>query len=262
MSAAALAAVPREEVGDIAHDGENVRRLRRVRVIKGPTGFGAPKAPGIRAVVDVETTGLDPEKDAIVELAIRRFRYDGDGRITRIDRCFSWLEDPGIALPPEIVRLTGLTDEAVAGRRIDDDEAARVLGSAGLVIAHNAGFDRPFVERRLPGAAGLPWACTRAEAPWRKNGFEGWKLGDLLAQAGLFNDAHRAAGDVDSVVALLGHGLPSGRTVLAELTERSFADGWIVRASGAAFERKDELKARGCLWDGTGRVWWRKVSDA
>ncbi len=41
------------------------------------------------------------------------------GRITKLDRPYSWLEDPGQPLEPEIVLLTGLTDEQLAGCVID-----------------------------------------------------------------------------------------------------------------------------------------------
>lgn len=239
--------------------GDDVRLLRRLRVDDGPTGLGDPCAPAIAVVVDVETTGLDRDLDAIIELAVRRFRYDGRGRITKIDRAWSWLEDPGRPLAPDVAKLTGLTDDMLRGQLIDDTRAAALLADATVVIAHNAAFDRPHVERRLPGAAGLPWACSCAEVDWRGNGFDGRSLGHLLMQTGFFTDAHRAGADVDALIGLLGHELPGGDTVLAELVGRSFADGWIVRAEGAAYGRRGNLKARGYRWDG--RAWWREVPD-
>jgi hypothetical protein len=49
---------------------------------------------------------------------------------------------------------------------IDEPAALDLLASADLVVAHNARFDRPFVDRRLPAAAGKAWACTMAEVDW------------------------------------------------------------------------------------------------
>ena len=240
---------------------DDVRLLRRVHLAEGPTGDGDPDAPNVGVAIDVETTGLDPRNDVVTELAMRRFRYDDGGRITMIGRPWTWLEDPARPLSPEVVHLTGLTDEMLEGQEIDEVAATRLLSSADLVIAHNASFDRPRVEARLENAAGLCWACSCAEIDWRRHGFDGRSLGHLLVQAGMFNGAHRAADDVDSLIALLRHEVAPGRTALAELVERSFQDGWIVRAVGAAFDLKDQLRARGYRWDPDAKAWWREVAE-
>jgi DNA polymerase III epsilon subunit-like protein len=55
--------------------------------------------------------------------------------------------------PPEITKITGITNEMVAGHRIDDRVVHDLLGSMVLGIAHNANFDRRFLEKRLPAFA-------------------------------------------------------------------------------------------------------------
>lgn len=241
--------------------GDDCRVLRRLDVREGETGVGGRIDTGIGVVVDVETTGTGDD-DVIIELALRRFRFDPDGVIVKIDRPYSWLEDPGRDLPDEIVRLTGLTDADVAGKLIDDDAAVRLLKSAGFVCAHNARFDRRHVERRLPEAVGLAWACSCNDIDWRAGGLDGRSLGWLLAQCGYYHGAHRAADDVDAVIALLRHGLPDGSTALGEMLATA-QPSWRFRAVGAAFELKDQLRARGYRWDSDGdpKCWWREVSD-
>ncbi len=239
------------------------RVLRKLEIAEGRTGV--PYHGGdtfIAVVVDVETTGLDLAKDVVIELAMRRFRYDKLGRILKIDAAKSWFEDPGCPLDAEVTRLTGLTDAGLVGQRIDEAEATRVLCSAHLVIAHNAAFDRKFVERRLADAAGRPWACSMCEVDWAAAGFEGRSLGWLGVQAGWFHDAHRASGDVDAVIALLSHVLPDGRTVLAELVGRSAMPSMRVEAVGADFGVKDELRNRGYRWNPDSKVWWKDVLAA
>ena len=76
--------------------------------------------------------------------------------------------NPGRPLPAEITHLTGLTDDDVRGERIDVERAGALIDRSGLVVAHNARFDRPFVERVLPAARARPWTCTRAEVPWTR----------------------------------------------------------------------------------------------
>lgn len=241
--------------------GGSYKVLRKVDVCEGRTGvpyYGGETFIGV--VVDVETTGLDPAKDLVIELALRRFRYDSRGRVLKIDAIHWWLEDPGSPLSEETERLTGLTDAGLAGKRIDDAEATRLLCSAGLVIAHNAAFDRKFVEKRLPDAAGLPWACTLAEIDWTDAGFDGQKLGWLVGQAGMFFEAHRASNDVDAVFALLSHKLADSRTVLAELIERSGTPAVLVEAVGAHFDVKDALKLRGYRWDPVFKTWSKELA--
>ncbi|WP_241213439.1 3'-5' exonuclease [Sphingomonas sp. ABOLE] len=240
---------------------EDCRILTRLRLEEGPTGRGSPIAPGVGVVVDVETTGLNLVEDVIIELAMRRFRYDERGQITAIGRRWCWLEDPGRPISREIAKLTGLNDAMLAGERIDERAAVGILGSASLVVAHNASFDRPRVEARLPAARGFAWACSCNEVDWRELGFDGRSLGYLLMQIGHFNGAHRASDDVDSTIALLAHELPSGGTVLEQLVSRSFEESWMVRAFGAPFDAKDVLRARGYRWDAERKVWWREVAD-
>ena len=139
----------------------------------------------------------------------------------------------------------------------------RLLKSAEFVCAHNARFDLGMLVRRLPEAAGLAWACSQNDVDWRAAGFDGGRSLDwLLSRIGLFHGAHRAGDDVDAVIALLGHRLPSGRTALAEMVETARAASWRFRAVGAAFEVKDLLKARGYRWNAEAKEWRREVREA
>src|ERR1700751_4543912 len=55
------------------------------------------------AVVDVETTGINPERDKIIELGICLCEYDRQsGRIYKVLGSWEWFEDPGFPVAPEI----------------------------------------------------------------------------------------------------------------------------------------------------------------
>lgn len=242
-------------------DGD-VRVLRRLEVREGFTGVGVDEGAFVCAVVDVETTGLDFENDAMIQFAMRRFRFDADGLITRIGACHSFTEDPGRPIPPEITRLTGIADADVAGRSFPDGKIEWALRHVEIVVGHHAAFDRKWVEKRFPGATGLAWACSMEDVPWQRRGFDGRKLGFLGVQCGFFYDAHRADIDVDAVVALLGHRFADdGRTAMSVMMENALSDSWLVSAVGAAFEVKDRLRARGYRWNAADRVWAKEVRD-
>lgn len=245
----------------VAAGGDGVRLLYPLRLEEGPTGESEPRGPYCGVAIDVETTGLDWRHGKVIELAARRFAYNRAGVITDIDRSYEWRQDPGEPLSPEIARLTGLTDADLSGREIDDAGAANVLRSASFVVAHNARFDRPWVEDRLQRAKGLRWTCSMSNIDWRAEGFDGRTLGFLLMQAGFYHCGHRASADVDALIQLLRCRFRDGRTALAHLIEDAARPTWLFRARGADFSTKDALKARGYRWEPDLRVWWREVSD-
>jgi DNA polymerase-3 subunit epsilon len=125
----------------------------------------------VAAVVDVETTGTNPDCDKIIELGICLFEYDRqNGRIYKVLGSLEWFENPVVPIPPEIANITGITDEMVAGHRIDDCAVNDLLSWVVLVVAHNADFDRRFLEKRLPLFAAKHWACSRFDIDWKAEG--------------------------------------------------------------------------------------------
>jgi DNA polymerase III subunit epsilon len=238
------------------------RVLRRIRPMERTVARGIRPEMLRGCALDVETTGLDAGRDEIIELAVQRFWADPQGRIVATGRRVSWLEEPSsVAISGEITSVTGLTPEEVKGHLIIDAEATSILRDAHFVISHNAAFDRPFVERRLPGAAGLRWVCSMRDVDWRGHGFEGRVLGHLLGQMGWFYAAHRAQTDVDALLHLLDHPLGS-TTVFQEAVAKASRPTWRVSAIDAPFSAKDALRARGYRWNADAKVWAREIEEA
>jgi DNA polymerase-3 subunit epsilon len=101
----------------------------------------------VAAVVDVETTGTNPDRDKIIEFGICLVEYDRQsGRIYKVLGSWEWFEAPGFSIPPKITTITGITDAMVAGHRIDDRAVDGLLGRVVLVIAHNSDFDSRFLD--------------------------------------------------------------------------------------------------------------------
>jgi DNA polymerase-3 subunit epsilon len=222
----------------------------------------------VAAVVDVETTGTNPHRDRIIELGICLFEYDRQsGRIFKVLGCWEWFEDPGLSIPPEITKITSITDEIVAGHRIDDSAVNDLLNRVVLVIAHNSGFDRRFLEKRFPTFATKHWACSRADIDWKAEGVRSSALEFVAYSLGFFHDQHRATSDCRATVHALAQRLPgSGRPALQALLERARLPTWRLWARDAGIEKKDLLKARGYSWSPgefrRPKCWYRDVSDA
>lgn len=210
-------------------------------------------------ILDLETTGVDPEKDQIVEVGIIEFLVsrDANGALqAELATCYSGLEDPGRPLPSEVANLTGLTDKVLAGRKIDWTLVRSLTDRASVVIAHNAQFDRSFLERR-PELAGsrLHWACSVKHINWQTHGFRTRALNYLAADHGFVNPfAHRALFDCATTFRLI-------TPYLEELIRRSYLREFLVSAVGAAFETKDILRARGYRWNAESRVWAKLILE-
>ncbi|MBS1032851.1 3'-5' exonuclease [Gluconobacter cerinus] len=249
-----------EALADRLEASEDYRVLRRLR----PSVLGhKPEGRGLRTglFVDLETTGLDPRQDEIIEIGMIPFIYRIDGLLLGTQPAFSRLREPSIPVPAFVQDLTGLTPERPAGQTVSPDEVAAFAPDASLVIAHNAAFDRPFLERFCPAFVNKPWACSMEDIPWDQAGFEGRKLGHLGLQAGFFFDGHRAVDDCQAAIALLGHtGFPENRSALSLLLERARTARTRLWAEYAPFELKDTLKARGYRWndgsDGRPKAWF------
>jgi DNA polymerase-3 subunit epsilon len=238
-----------------------IRRLEPVDRYHADNGTG--KRIGL--YVDTECTGLDPETEKVIELALVPFEYDDEGRIYRVLPAYNAFQDPGCPIPPFITRLTGITDAMVAGQAIELDAVARLLQEADLVIAHNARFDRPFLEQLHRDFEDIPWACSIADVNWNEEGFEGVKLDYLAYKHGFFYEGHRATVDCQAGIELLSQVLPSGVRVLQRLLEsagRTEVRLWAVKAP---FEKKDVLKARGYRWspggEGILKAWYKDLPE-
>lgn len=214
-------------------------------------------------VLDTETTGLDQSRDKIIELAMLRVDVcTASGLPVGAVTVYDGLEDPGMPISQAIEEITGISSAMVQGQRLDEAQIAAMLADADLVIAHNAGFDRPFCEARLPGFARLPWGCSFAEIDWKKEGHGSAKLEYLAMEKGWFYEAHRAEVDCHALLAVLGAPLPtSGGTGLGKILAASTSCVYRLQANQAPFEAKDILKARAYRWNAEQKVWHTRLSD-
>jgi len=215
------------------------------------------------AVVDTETTGTDASTDKVIELAVIVFEYCADtGEVGRVVEAYDGLEDPGFPIPPESTAIHGITDAMVAGQKIDDGRVEALLKQAGLVIAHNARFDRGFLEARLPVFAGLPWACSWQEVPWSDAGIESSKLEYLAYRYGFFYEGHRAEIDCLALLEVLRRPFgESGAPALKILLESARKPSYRLWANNSPFESKDVLKQRGYRWVPDKRTWCSEVAS-
>src|SRR5512139_3272284 len=93
--------------------------------------------------IDIETTGLNEERDAIIEIGAVKFK----GR--RVEDEWSSLINPGRHIPEFISGLTGISDVEVrnAPRFREVAEALEAFVGDAPVVGHNVRFDLGFLQR-------------------------------------------------------------------------------------------------------------------
>ncbi len=262
-----LAAIPTSCPDDLEAMAQRLQEsgdYRVLRRLKPWVPVEPPPGALVRSglFVDVETMGLDPSRHEIIELAMVPFSYGLDGQIFEVGQPFQRLREPTHPIPPEITAITGIDDAMVAGHVIDPSEVTAFAAPAALVIAHNAAFDRRFLEHYCETFSTKAWACSMSQVDWAGEGHEGTKLAYLAAGAGFFYERHRATNDCLAAIELLGRPLPrSGRSALGALLEAARAPTWRIWAENSPFDLKDLLKARGYRWNADQRVWATRAGD-
>jgi DNA polymerase-3 subunit epsilon len=247
---------------------EDFRVLRRLEPVARFADASSDHQLREALVVDVETTGIDRSTDVIIELGVVRFSYDArTGQPVEVLATASFLEDPERPLSEEIVALTGITDDMVRGQRIPEAEVAALLDGVGIVLAHNASFDRPFVERRLPAFRDVHWGCTQRDIDWRALGVGSHSLEFLVYRhLQAFFDGHRAVDDCRATLALLATRTADDVLPMERLLESCRTPRVRMCAVGSAFDTKDVLRQRGYKWSGNdgspAKTWCKEIAES
>ena len=215
------------------------------------------------AFLDTETTGVNRASDKIIELALKVVKFEkASGKIVSIDKEYESFNDPGEEISQEITMLTGINDEMVEGQAIDWEKVDAILKDAEIVVAHNAGFDRAFVDRYSSVSPDKIWACSMQDIDWLGRGFSSFKQELLCYWHGFYFDAHRAMNDVDALINLLTHPSYEVDRPLLELIKNSQKPTYVIFATNFNYDpvKKDIVKANKYRWNAEDRVWYKTVS--
>jgi DNA polymerase III subunit epsilon len=215
-------------------------------------------------LIDTETTGIDPSVDQVVEVGACLY----DLEIGCAIESYASLVRAG-GNPAE--RFNGIPAAALVGAKEPVAVWSRVSALADevdVIVAHNASFDRSFVEAAVRGVeewvpsdslTAKPWACTRSDFLWEGGGEGGGrKLVEIALAYGLgVASAHRALTDVDTMARLFTR-LHERGVSLPELFERATRPKRRFVAV-VSYEMRHLAKEAGFGWDGDRREWWRMM---
>lgn len=156
-------------------------------------------------IFDTETSGLDPEKDQIIELAALRIERTNTGALRIAGKMDTFIKLPeGELLPENITALTGITDRLLQSEGVQPAKAASQIvklmqDCPTLMTAHNAQFDACFLRGLLRGAkvGRIDWLDSLTVYKDRRA--YPHKLADAIISYGLggkVQNSHRAIDDV------------------------------------------------------------------
>ncbi len=193
----------------------------------------------VYVALDLETTGLDPKRDQIIEIGAIRFQGN------RILDQFVTFVNPGRAIPLRIQQLTGIRASDVAKAPSLTEVAPELLAFVGAdvaaVVAHNAGFDMGFLR-----AGGInfqrPALDTFELATILLPRASSYSLGELCRQLSIaLEEAHRALDDARATAQLFMHLTEVIATLPATTLEMIVQSGRDVEWSPLAlFEQASE----------------------
>lgn len=218
--------------------------------VTDPERIGQARA-GI--LLDTETTGVDHTTDKVIQLAMRKFTFDGNG-ILSLGEVFNRYRDPLIPIPEEVTKITRITDDMVRGQAISDEEVAAFCDGAELVLCHNSAFDRKMLEANFPraGFQSMAFDCSLEQIDWLARGRSSAKLELLALAAGYVYGSHDALNDINVMPFILNQVHGDLGTPFAEMRAQGEAGSILLIAQGSPFDKKDDLKARGYRWSQDG----------
>ena len=171
-----------------------------VKAIFGVEGYLIPDTESIPAdgdftVFDIETTGLKAEHADIIEIGAVRMKNGG------ITDTFQSFIDDGVVIPKEITKLTGITQDMLAGAPGTREvlERFRAFAEGSTLVAHNASFDTGFITHhgdRFGITFPMPYADTLMLSRYLlRDVLENHKLDTISAYFDIDMGSHHRADD-------------------------------------------------------------------
>ncbi len=150
-------------------------------------------------VLDTETTGLSPQENELIEISAALI----SGREVT-DRFDTFVHPHGL-VPPEIIKLTGITNADVAQAPTAREAVAQLVEFVGgrPVVAHNATFDRSFIESVRGGVKVSDlWIDSLALSRIALPRLASHKLSSMAELFECTSVSHRATDDVDALAGM------------------------------------------------------------
>lgn len=211
---------------------------------------------------DIETTGLDKQKDRVIEVGLALY---STGQRKILESAGFLVQSDGVPITQEITEITGITQAAVDRFGYEPlsaiEDISDWIAKADAIVAHNGHrFDRPMTEnwaKRLNIV--LPeklWIDTMTDIP----GVTGEQLITMCAKKGFVNpNQHSAEDDAKAVLKMLEIYNTSGIS-FESVMERAKSPLVLLR-SHQERNRNEDAKRFKFRWSPKHELWWKAVKE-
>ncbi len=210
------------------------------------------------AVVDVETTGLDPEEHELIGLSVVCVEVARvTGELLEVLGSYSGQREPTQPMPPDMEQITGIRATDLAGKRLDIGRINAMLEECVLVVAHNAAFDRAFLAPHVPVFEQLTWACSLRDIDWFGTEQQPKaSIDHLLSLYKLKESSGKPADDCRALIKILGRPLPvSGHTGFAALLASARSPQYRYWVPEPCADSRSALMELGFKFDPEANAW-------
>src|SRR6266704_3304812 len=211
---------------------------------------------------DVETTGLDKQKDRIIEAG---FALYSTGQQKVLESAGYLVKSEGVPITQEITDITGITQAAVDrfGHEPADviEDFNWFAEQAEAIIAHNGSrFDLPVTENAAKRSSkflkGKLWIDTMTDIP----GVKGEQLVTMCAKVGFVYNAHAAEDDAKAVLEMTRRHAQSPDKSFEKMVERARSPLVIIQSHQDRNNNSDAKKFK-FRWNPTMKIWWKIVKE-
>lgn len=212
--------------------------------------------------LDLETTGLNKDQDKIIEIALKLGAINKtSGDLLGVISNYQSFQDPEFLIDERITMINGINNHMVKDQSIDWIRVKEIVNDSDIIVAHNAAFDRGFMDQALDISKEKIWSCSIGDIDWLKRGFSSSKQELLCIWHGFYYDSHRAMFDVNALIALLTHDSYNENKPIIELIENSQKPLHKLLALHSPFESKDQLRNNKYKWDPEKKCWWKYLKS-
>jgi hypothetical protein len=208
---------------------------------------------------DIEATGLDKQKDRIIEVGLALY---STGQRKILESTGFLVQSDGVLITPEITEITGITQAAVDRFGYPPEEALIALSNfmehADAVIGHNLiRFDWPFTENTAKRQGFLLEEILKIDSMTDVPGVKGEQLITMCAKHGFVNpNQHSAEDDAKSVLKLIQ---PYD---IDKIVGRAKSPTVVIRSHQPNTPENNRVVGKlGFRWNGSFKIWWRSTKE-
>jgi len=204
-------------------------------------------------IIDLETTGLNPETDSPIELGAILYSISERCTIQQISTLFPVVENPA----ENINRISAKASQTVRNTELVMTLFQKWVNMSDYLVAHNVEFDRKWFGKGILPVINKPWLCTYDDFIWPNNPKPTSLVNTALNHGIGVNQAHRALTDCQ-LIALLFDRIPNLLDLVDQAVKRSIEPKISVIAN-VSYDDRQQAKDRGFRFDWDNKKWVKKI---